>query len=159
MSDELNKSLFIVEPDRSIRPAYPNWMRKVVHPELECTGPAKINLKALVLERHIVPAYKVITGLQIYDNIRDNDALDRCLSLQDGLAIQAAGVAVYRKVFSSRTVCLWKSVGQHKDFGGGLCLHVAYLTNTDNREVYIGWGCLAYDFSRPISAFHPAAGN
>lgn len=36
---------FLVRVDSSVKPSYPEWIRKVMHPELELAGPAEYNLQ------------------------------------------------------------------------------------------------------------------
>lgn len=51
---------FMIHVDRDIRPVYPDWVKKIVHPELERVGPADFDLSTIC----------------------------RVLNLQDGLTIQ-----------------------------------------------------------------------
>src|SRR3989344_8235408 len=34
----------IIHVDRTIRPTYPNWVKKVMHPKLELTGPGEFDV-------------------------------------------------------------------------------------------------------------------
>ena len=47
--------------------------------------------------------------------MQKGDNLANCLNLQDGLAIQQKGIAVFRKLFAGKAVFLWGSVVQHRN--------------------------------------------
>jgi len=70
--------------------------------------------------------------------------------LQDGLAIQAKGIAVFRKLFAGKAVFLWGSVVQ--DRRGRLL--VPYLYENGD-EVRLDWGWLGNDWfsSNPALRF------
>ena len=109
---------FIVRVDRSVKPNYPDWMEKVMHPELELARPAKYNynLKNEVEQwLHDNQKRGSVVGNTIYKHLQKGDALVTCLNLQDGLAIQQKGVAVFRKLFAGKAVFLWGSVVQNRD--------------------------------------------
>jgi len=73
--------LFTIRVDRNIRPTYPRWVKRLVHPELECSGPSEFDLSRL----------------------------NRPLNLQDGMAFQK-NEAVFRKFFGTRTAFLFMSL-------------------------------------------------
>lgn len=73
--------------DRSIRPNYPKWVTRVVHPELECLGPEEFDLRKI----------------------------DRPLNLQDGYAIaKKDGGNLFREFFGERKLFLFSSVVSRK---------------------------------------------
>jgi hypothetical protein len=114
----------IVRVDRSVKPTYPDWFKKLEHRELECSGPAKYNLQAEVYEWfHDDQKNGYTTGKIICKYLQESKALATCLNLQDGLAIQAKGIVIFRKLFADKSVFLWGSVAQNRD---GLLL-VPYL--------------------------------
>ena len=79
---------FTVRVDRSVRPTYPDWMKKVMHSELESTGPAEYNLKTEVKEwLHDDQKTGVIRGQVIYDHLKASNELAGQLGLADLLAI------------------------------------------------------------------------
>lgn len=114
---------FIVRVDRSVKPTYLNWVKKVMHPELELAGPAEYDLSQVEQWLHDDQKRGSVVGNTIYKHLQKGDALVTCLNLQDGLVIQAKGIAVFRKLFAGKAVFLWGSVVQHRDCG----LHVPYL--------------------------------
>ncbi len=135
-------SPYVVKVDRSAKAAYPDWVKEVLHPELESTGSAEFNLKTLELWFH--PNQQnggVITGNPIYEHLRDNGMLPTCLNLQDGLAIQKKGIAVFRKFFEGKAVFLWKSAVQSRNGN----LFVPYLCEGGARVV-VSWDRLDFDF-------------
>ena len=126
---------FIVRVDRSVKPSYPDWMKKLMNPELECSGPTEYNLQDGVEQwLHDEQKHREVQGNIIYKHLKDTNALALCLSLQDGLAIQQKGIAVFRKLFAGKAVFLWGSVGQNR-LGR---LHVPYLCERGD-EVVVSW--------------------
>ena len=99
---------FTIRVDRSVKSTYPEWIRKLGHPELECSGPAEYNLESDVEER----LYDIQKVGGIYKCLKEDGALATCLNLQDGLAIQQKGIAVFRKLFGWKAVFLWASVAE-----------------------------------------------
>lgn len=127
----------IVRVDRSVRPTYPDWVKEVKHPELECTGPAEFDLANLEQWLHDgQQGGGYVTGNAIYDHLKANGMLESCLSLQDGLAIQQKGIEAFR--FGGKAGFLWRSVVLRR--GGGL--DVPYLYGSDGR-VMVDWDFLA----------------
>ncbi len=130
----------IVRVERSQKPSYPDWMKKVMHPELECTGPAEFDLGTLDQWLHDgQKGGKWVKGEVIYDHLKSAKMLDTCLSLQDGLAVQQKGIAVFRKHFGGKAVFLWKSVVLNRDDS----LHVPYLIEFGG-QVVVGWIWFGY---------------
>lgn len=128
---------FTVHVDRSIKPSYPDWMRELMYPELELAGPALYNLKDGV-ERRVYDDQSddCALGSTIYKRLQKSRSLATCLNLQDGIAIQAKGIAVFRKLFAHKRVFLWGSVVEHSD--GRLLVPFLY-ENGD--EVGLDWRC------------------
>ena len=140
----------IIRVDRSVRPVYFDCMKRVMHPELEATGPAEYDLATVQLWLHDnQQSGKWVDGQSIYDYLKSKNILDSCLGLQDGLAIQQQGIAVFRNFFAGNAVFLWRSVVQdRRDL-----LHVPYLVE-DVGGVVVGWLWLAIKSWRD---WHPAA--
>lgn len=107
---------FIVRVDRSVKPNYSDWFKKLENPELECSGPAEYDLSKEVDQWfHDGQKRGAVVGDIVYRHLQEGDALATCLNLQDGLAIQEKGVAVFRKLFAGKAVFLWGSVVQYLD--------------------------------------------
>ena len=128
-----------VHVDRSVHPTYPDWMYRVLHLDLECTGPDDYNLTTAVsLWLHDDQKGGVATGNVIYAFLKEHGMIESCLSLQDALAIQKKGVAVFRRVFGDNVVYFWKSVVRRRDSGR---LLVPYLYVSGD-EVVLRWSWL-----------------
>ena len=132
----------IIRVDRSIRPAYPEWVDKIMHPELEKTGPKRFDLAKIDLWLHDGQKSGTVRGQVIYDYLTSNDMLESCLGLADLLAIQKLGIEVFRKHFEGKAVFGWKSVVRSRlgslhvpclvEGGGQVLLSRNWLCN--------GWG-------------------
>jgi len=64
----------VIRVDRSIRPSYPDWMKEVMHPELESVGPAEYNISAV--EQWLDDGQKdgrYIEGNKIYNHLKETD--------------------------------------------------------------------------------------
>lgn len=128
---------FSIHINRSVKPLYPDWMKKVIHPELELTGPAEYNLQNLDLWLHDDQKTGTIEGNKIYKKLKGEDVLADCLNLADLLAIQAKGIDVFRKLFAGKAIFAWKSVVQ--DRCGSLA--VPYLVGSVGKVV-VDWDWL-----------------
>ena len=127
---------FIVKVNRSIQPSYPDWMKSVVNPKLELSGPLEYDLQSIRLWYH--DGQKDSTaGHRIYLQLQIENAFADCLGLADLLAIKAKGVKVFRSLFAGKQVCGWKSVIR----SGNGDLHVPCL-NAGNGKVVLSWRCL-----------------
>ena len=128
---------FIIRVDRSVKPSYPDWMKKLMHPELELAGPAEYDLNTVSQWLHDDQKNGSVQGNTIYKHLQKGDNLATCLNLQDGLAIQQYGIAVFRKLFAGKAMFLWGSVvrSRHGNLG------VPYLCESGD-EVVVRWGWL-----------------
>ncbi|HXK31237.1 MAG TPA: hypothetical protein VJZ94_00595 [Candidatus Paceibacterota bacterium] len=128
---------FIIRVDRSVRPTYPEWMKKVMHPDLEGTGPAEYDLQRQIEEwPHDDQKTGVVSGNIIYKALKHDNALADQLGLADLFAIQVKGIAVFRKLFAGKAVFGWKSVVEDR------CghLYVPYLyEGGDGVVLYWSW--------------------
>jgi len=131
---------FIVRVDRSVKPTYPGWVEKLIHPELELAGPTEYDLSMVGLWLYDDQKTGAVLGSVIYYYLNRTYNIATCLNLQDGLAIQQKGIAVFRKLFSGKTVFLWGSVVQ----GHGHCLLVPYLCEFGD-NVMVDW-CRMTDY-------------
>lgn len=132
----------IIHVDRTVKPIYPDWKKKVMHPELEAQGPAEYDLSNVEQWLHDgQKGGKWIEGNKIYAHLKDNDLLKTCLTLRDGEEIKKNGVEAFRKSFKGKALFLWGSVVQ---YGGGY-LYVPYLCD-DGDEVVVSWGRLGLDW-------------
>ena len=144
---KLNQSILTpastVRIDRSVRPIYPDWVEKVLHPELEKTGPAEFDVSKLKLWLHKdQKGGKWLKGQKIYEHLKDNDMLESCLGLADLIAIQAKGITFFRQHFADKAVFGWKSVVRLRDGS----LSAPYLCYVGGKVV-LHWFWLGYDWS------------
>ncbi len=133
---------FIIRVDRSVKPIYPEWMEKLMHPELELSGPAEYDLSQVDQWLHDDQKCGSVIGYTICKHLQKGNNLATCLNLQDGRAIQQKGIAVFRQLFAGKAVFLWGSVVH----GRGI-VDVPYLVEIDGRVV-VRWYSLD-DFLNP----------
>ncbi len=139
----------IIRITRPVRPNYPNWVKKVMHPELEDVGLGEYDLASIDPWLHDgQKSGGRTTGNRIYEDFRRNDSLKTCLGLRDGEEIQKKGIAVFRQFFGGTAVLLWKSIVRHSD-GHRV---VPYLC-ADCGEVVVHWRWLDSDW---LGNFHAA---
>ncbi len=117
----------IVSVDRKVRPVYPDWKKRVMHPSLELSGPSKYDFyKIEVSFLHDEDTNGTVKAFIIYEHIKKMKILELCLNLQDGKIFQQRGVVVFEKLFGKRMVPLWKSILLDK-FGCSDNAHIPYL--------------------------------
>ena len=132
----------LVSVDRAIRPIYPDWVKEVLHPELENSGPAEYDVGQL--EQWLHDGQKNggwVKGQVIYDHLKATDTLKDCASLRDLEEIQKKGVSFFREHFQGKVVYGWKSVVRR---AGGY-LFVPFLCE-DGGEVMQCWYWLGDDW-------------
>jgi hypothetical protein len=100
----------IIRVDRSVRPVYPEWVKKVMHPELEGTGPAEYDLAKVEQWFHDEQKKGAMVGNRIYEHLKSNNMLYSCPGLRDLEEIQKKGVTLFRELFKDKAVFGWKSV-------------------------------------------------
>lgn len=133
----------IILVDRTILPTYPNFMKDVLYPCLELTGPLEFDVRKLQQCCHPRQTSGFIFGDKILDYLIAEKLLDSCLNLADILAFQARGIGFFRKYFLEKLIFAWKSVF----LGRGGRLGIPYLY-ADSVNVYLGWSWLNLVFSR-----------
>lgn len=139
----------IIHVDRSVRPVYPDWVKEVMHPELENTGPAEYD--GSKLKQWLHPDQKnVVRGDTIYEYLKDKKLLSGCLSLRDLEEIQKKGITLFRQNFQGKVVFAWKSGVRNRN--GNLC--VPYLCEGGD-EVVLDWYWLDsnWDANNPALRF------
>jgi len=100
-----------IRVDRSISPVYPDWVKSVIHPELETVGPAEYDLTKIDLYLHNLQKNEgSITGQQLYNHLKEIGNLKNCLGIQDAAEIQKKDLPVYYEVFGHKSLCFWRSV-------------------------------------------------
>lgn len=111
----------IIHIDRSLYPVYPRWIKMVLHPELEITGPIKYDLAKDVKEWYHDGQKDAgrVRLEEIYLHLQNKKMLEGCLGFADGLEIQKKGIKVFRKFFGGSPALLWKSAALSD---GKLCI-------------------------------------
>lgn len=132
----------IIRITRPVKPTYPDWVKKVMHPELEDVGPGEYDPASIDPWLHDGQRNGGrVEGNRIYEDFKRNDSLKICLGLRDGEEIQKKGIAVFRQFFGGKAVFLWKSLVL--DSNGDLIVPFLYELGD---EVVVSWGCLGSDF-------------
>jgi len=126
---------FTVRVDRSfvVLPSWadPSWLTQEFM-GLQTTGPAEYNLRDDV-EQWLHPDQpSVVRGDAIYKALKHDNALTDQLGPADLLAIQAKGIAVFRKLFAGKAVFGWKSVVRSRV---NRSLYVPYLYESGDKVV------------------------
>lgn len=158
----------IIRIARSVKPSYHKLVSKIVYPEMELSGPSEYDLSKV---EQLWPCGDqkhgdVVEGNIIHEHLRETGVIAACLTLKDGLAIQAKGIALFRKLFADKVVLLFGSVAQvddsllpdtsgNPDFKWGL--FVPYLADSYG-EVKLDWDWLDNNYSstRHIVLAHPS---
>lgn len=143
----------IIRVDRSVRPSYPDWMKDILHPELELSGPAEFDLSKVEQWLHDgQKGGKWIKGEKLYEHLKGNDMLDSCFNLADLLAIQTQGLETFRRFFKGKAVFGWKSIVRSR-LGS---LSVPCLIGGGS-EVVLGWDWLDNGWSGSFPALRLAS--
>ena len=138
----------IIRVDRSVRPAYPDWMKEVMHPELEATGPAEYDLAKVALYLHDDQKNGTMKGTVLYEHLKSTDSLKSCFGLHDALEAQKKDIAVFRKLFGGKAVFCWRSIVRRRP--GSLLVPYFY---GNGGKVVVLWAGL----DSVWSGNHPAA--
>ena len=140
VTDIINIYNPIIHVDRSVSPTYPDWVRKVLYPELELVGPSDYDVTRLYQWLHPKQVSDNATGYEIHDELIAKKMIEDCLGLPDLLAIQARGIGFFRKHYSGKAVFGWRSVVQFLNGN----FKIPYLIEREG-EVLLFWSWL--DFS------------
>lgn len=142
----------IIRVDRSKKLVYPDWVEEVLHPELECTGPAEYSITPNSLYLH--PKQKeggLIGGHDLHKHLVDTKAIGNCAGYADLVEIQKKGIAFFRKHFKGKFVYAWKSVVWSAL--GGLNVPCLY---EDGDEVVQNWYVLGNVWNQDYPALRVA---
>ena len=131
----------IIRVDRTSTLVYPDWVSKVLYPELENTGPAEYD--GTRLGHFLLPdqVNGVVTGNQIHEHLKQNNMLESCLGLRDLLMIKEKGIAFFRANFKGKAAFGWRSVVRRRDGS----LDVPCLIEGGD-AVVVCWGWLDRDW-------------
>ena len=131
----------IIRVDRSVRPSYPDWVKTVMHPELENTGPSEYDVSKDEWLHDGQKEGKRIEGNKIYTHLKESGDLPNHYTLRDLEEIQKKGITFFRKYFAGKAVFAWGSVVRDRDGH----LYVPYLYERGGRVV-LGWFWLDCDW-------------
>jgi len=134
----------VIRVDRSVKPIYPDWVKEVLHPELENIGPAEYDASSIDQWLHDDQKNgNWTTGNNVYAKLKEKDCklLKTCLGLRDLEEIQKKGITFFRKHFKGKAVLGWASVGENRDGN----LFVPYLCEFGD-EVVLRWSWLGIDW-------------
>lgn len=142
----------IIRVDRSIRPAYPDWVTEVENLELEDTGPDEYDFTTVALWQYDRQRryLSLVNGHEVYGYLKKHSMLENCLSLRDGEEIQKAEYAVFRKFFQGKAVILWKSVVYNNRNGH---YSFPYLVGIGGKAE-IRWNDLGNDLDEKFFSLH-----
>lgn len=143
----------IIRVDRSIRPSYPDWVKEVVHQELESVGPDEYYISSVEQWLHAKQKNGgCVVGNIIYDDINKPSVLADHLGLRDLEEIQKKGIMFFRKHFKGKAVFGWKSIV--RDRSGRL--RVPCLCG-DGGGVILAWGWPGHDWDDDSPALRLAS--
>lgn len=132
----------IIRIDRSVKPSYQDWVKEVLHLELEGTGPTEYDVAKLKQWLHKGQKGGTwVKGQVIYEYLKEKKMLESCLGLTDLLAIEAKGIEFFRQHFADKVVFGWKSVVRDRIDN----LHAPYLYEYGDKVVLI-WDWLENDW-------------
>ncbi|MES3031870.1 MAG: hypothetical protein V4699_01350 [Patescibacteria group bacterium] len=147
MSNEIQTSDppldFIIEIDRSIEPIYPECIKRLGKIDRSHVGPTQYDLSEVSLWFHPKQISGAFLCKHVHAYLLETYGIAQCLNLQDGLAIQAKGLEVFRHLFKGKEIFLWGSVLESRN---GFPF-VPYLYERQNAmngvcEVVLGWNGL-----------------
>lgn len=111
MSSTLEERDFIVQADRTLRPIYSEWMKLVIFPEWEGTGPAEYDLRKDVWCFYHDDQRHGTIGLDtLFFYLLDTEILTYCLGLADLQAIRSKGPTLFSELYAGKTIYAWKSL-------------------------------------------------
>lgn len=131
----------IIHVDRSVT-AYPEWVKEILHLELQGTGPTKYDMSRVEQWLHDGQKDgKWVKGQVIYEYLKEKKMLQSCLGLSDLVAIQDKGILFFRQHFAGKAIFGWKSVVRRRLGHLGVpCLF------EDGGGVFLGWRWLEDDW-------------
>jgi len=126
-------------PDVNI--CYPLWFRELAAPELEHIGPYDyLSNQIERFDHYLTDGNKPTTGHYIYERLKRNHVLGRCLGLADAQAIAGLGTSFLRRWCGRSELYFWRSVVRDEK---GTC-HVPYLSS--EASTVLNWQALDESF-------------
>lgn len=143
----------VIRVDRTVPCPYSESATRVLHPELETIGPAEYELGTVGQWLHDDQRRAGrINGERIYEHLKRNDMLKRCLGTHDFEEMQALGPKVFHDHFGHKLVFGWKScvLNQHGN-------HIVPSIGISGTEIRLCWSWLnsVWYASQPALLFAP----
>lgn len=121
--------------DRKVKPDYPDFVKKVLHPEFEANGPTEFDLSKVEQWLHRKQMKRgFIFAKSLHTYLRESDLLKTCLTLRDGEEIRKIDIKVFRRFFRKKHLYLWGSVVRDENDD----LLVPFL-HGQGSEIMISW--------------------
>ena len=127
----------VILVNRSDLFTYPNWVKKVLHPELKLLGPSEYDLKEGVdIWFHPGQKNANIKTQTVHEHLQEKKILQQCFGIVDGLAILNKDVEIFTQLFGAEDkVMLWKSAVE--SLSGVLFFPFIYINASS--QLVIGW--------------------
>ena len=95
----------IVRVSCTARPDYPSWTGRVMHTDLQNTGPSRYDLRTDVTPwRHDSQKRGFIRGNAVYEYLETRNEIDSCLGRVDCVEIKKMGAPIFRAVFGDKAL-------------------------------------------------------
>ncbi len=129
----------IIKINRTIRPEYPDFAKKVLYPKLFRLGPTKFDVRTL-LRWKVHKERKIFFPLyEILEELVAKKLIGQCLGLAELMAILERGNGFFRKYFPEENdIFGWKSVVADDDDR----LIVPCLNIYGAQKIELDWYCL-----------------
>lgn len=133
----------IINVDRTVRPIYPAFVRRIEYLSLELTGPTNFDVTKLWFYVHPIKDGGYITGKDIHRELICKNMIPSCIGIIELKAIQDRGINFFRKYFLGEAVFGWKSVV----LGDSGCLFVPSLFDFGDDNVHLEWKWISSTFT------------
>ncbi len=132
---------------------YPDWVLKVMHPELDNVGPTHYKLPTdVALCFYPGQEQRVVKGYVIYLHLVKGRSMGNYLGYRDAVAIQKMDPVDFRNIFGLKAIFFWKTVVHDRadyllphDHYIHLyvpCLYISPVTG----ELLMCWRALSHDW-------------
>jgi len=147
---------FIVRVDRSKEINYPDFVKKILHPEMENIGPESYILKPGELLYYLIENSLVEdtehNGIRTYNFLKEKGLLENCLGFEDLLAMKEKDISIIHGLFSfgdHKSIIGFRSVAEYKDTQ----LIAPYLSVKVD-EIKVEWTYLKYFIDPNTPVYH-----
>ncbi len=103
----------LIRVNRTHKPEYPPNIRRILHSELELSGPTEYDLTQIELWRHRgQEGTNVIVGTAIYDHLELTNSLRYHFTLLDLITVKEKGATYFRTHFAGYVIFAWASTAE-----------------------------------------------